>query len=886
LVAKNSLDNQKQKTILIVEDEAILAMANSRIVKTFGYHSLIANSGELAVELALKNTSVDLILMDIDLGRGMDGPQAARSILAKRHLPVIFLTSHSEEEFVNKVKEITRYGYVIKGSNSFVLRESIQMAFELFDKYEDSQQSDIALKAISQGVIITDTDRKILSANDAFLAITGYEREEILGLKCNILQGELTDTNTIQTIKSALDHSMEYSGEILNYRKNGETFWNELTISPVHNDLGNLTNFIGVTRDITERKHMFDNLRLRENEVLFNNAFQFLPIALGVTTIEYGRFIAVNKAFEALYGYDEHELVGKTSLEIGIWVNPSDRNKVISLLDSSSSIKEFETQIRNSKGIVRWVSYSAEKFNMNGVACLLSGAIDITERKSQELEKEIERRVLEIVARGGVIKDILTKLVLCYEELFPGYIGSILLLDASGNHLTHGVAPNLPQTFSDAINGEKIGPGVGSCGTAAYTKQSTIVSDINTDPLWTNYKELALSHNIKSCWSVPIFGSNGQVLGTFAFYSNSIRLATKSELSAIERAAYLASIAIERNISSEILHESQNRFKILFEQAAVGVAELDSKTGKFIRINKKYCDILGYTQEEMLNLDFMTITHPSTLQADIGGMEQLVAGKIREYTIEKQYICKNGELRWVTLTVSAMWDPGHTPDYHIAIVQEITERKQDEEKIKSLLSEKEILLKEIHHRIKNNMSMVHSLLDLQASNLKEASAIAALVDASSRVQSMSLLYDKLYQSPNFQSMSTAEYLPDLIKEILANFPKSQEVKIIKEIDTFPLSAEKLQPLGIILNELLTNIMKYAFDNKKNAIINISIQLTDKTVSVKVSDNGIGISESVSFENSPGFGLTLVKMLTKQLYGKLNLSRKNGTNVSIEFPYQA
>jgi PAS domain S-box-containing protein len=121
--------------------------------------------------------------------------------------------------------------------------------------------SDIALKAISQGVIITNSDQSILSVNDAFVSITGYSQEDVLGRNCRFLQGALTDPQAIDAMRLAIENSTDFSGEILNYRKDGTIFWNYLTISPVRDELGKLAHFIGVTRDITEHKLMEDQVR-------------------------------------------------------------------------------------------------------------------------------------------------------------------------------------------------------------------------------------------------------------------------------------------------------------------------------------------------------------------------------------------------------------------------------------------------------------------------------------------------------------------------------------------------------------------------------------------------------------------------------------------------
>ncbi len=214
--------------------------------------------------------------------------------------------------------------------------------------------------------------------------------------------------------------------------------------------------------------------------------------------------------------------------------------------------------------------------------------------------------------------------------------------------------------------------------------------------------------------------------------------------------------------------------------------------------------------------------------------------------------------------------------------KDITDRKLAEEKIKSLLSEKEIILREVNHRIKNNMNTIYGLLVLQADILKDPAAIAALEDSANRVQSMMMLYNKLYNSPDVQKISVREYLPSLVDEIIANFPNSSLVKVDKKIDDFVLHAKIMQPLGIIINELLTNIMKYAFTGRDNGVVIVSASLKGNNVSIMIQDNGNGIPESVDFEHSTGFGLQLVWMLTKELHGTIRIERGNGTTIVLEF----
>jgi len=213
---------------------------------------------------------------------------------------------------------------------------------------------------------------------------------------------------------------------------------------------------------------------------------------------------------------------------------------------------------------------------------------------------------------------------------------------------------------------------------------------------------------------------------------------------------------------------------------------------------------------------------------------------------------------------------------------DITERKLSEEKIKSLLAEKELILKEVHHRIKNNMNTIKSLLFLQADTLTDPSAVSALHDAENRVESMMVLYDKLYRSIDYHEISIKEYLPVLIDEIIDNFPNKGIVTIEKKIDDFTLDADTLFHLGIIVNELLTNMMKYAFAGMECGLITVSAGVKDNRAVFIIQDNGVGIPESVSFEKTTGFGLDLVKMLTDQIGGSIIIERGSGTRFVLEF----
>lgn len=241
----------------------------------------------------------------------------------------------------------------------------------------------------------------------------------------------------------------------------------------------------------------------------------------------------------------------------------------------------------------------------------------------------------------------------------------------------------------------------------------------------------------------------------------------------------------------------------------------------------------------------------------------------------------------VPIVCSVLWTAGFIIMVNQRLISAIREEREKletaEREIRKLLAEKELILQEVHHRIKNNLGTVSSLLSLQAGLSRDPATIAALSDAGNRIRSMTTLYEELYRSTNFTDLSVKEYLPPLVDEILSNFPNAANVAVEKRVDDFVLEVRSLQPLGIIVNELLTNTMKYAFSGNGAGTISVSATRSGGVVTVSVADDGAGIPPSVDFGESGGFGLTVVDALAKQLHGSVRIERGRGTRVVLEFP---
>jgi two-component sensor histidine kinase len=217
--------------------------------------------------------------------------------------------------------------------------------------------------------------------------------------------------------------------------------------------------------------------------------------------------------------------------------------------------------------------------------------------------------------------------------------------------------------------------------------------------------------------------------------------------------------------------------------------------------------------------------------------------------------------------------------------REISERKRAEEHIKASLAEKEVLLKEIHHRVKNNLQVISSLLYLQSKHSRDEATLEMFLESQQRVRSMALVHERLYQTENLARVDCAEYVRDLASYLRHSYGMaSGPVKLEVDVANVSLAIDTAVPFGLIVNELTSNALKHAFPHGQGG--EVLIQLTegeDGQCSLVISDNGTGLPNGLDFRNTKSLGLQLVKTLTKQLGGTIELDRGNGTAFSITFP---
>ena len=359
---------------------------------------------------------------------------------------------------------------------------------------------------------------------------------------------------------------------------------------------------------------------------------------------------------------------------VGFLRKPTDQEKILQV------IEDIFANVTTKAAPVKKVKFTDEE-----VLTLYSNRlISKLEQKNLDLEKEISERekvqqtlvneneVLDLIAKNASLKKIFDHILLNYQSLHPEYYGSISLLDKDGIHLDHVSAPSIPAPYNIAIKRVVIGESVGSCGTAAFTKKSVIVSDICTDKLWVDYKEIALKHNLKSCWSIPILSEEKTVFGTFAIYSNTINEPSVEDIEELNSCVRLASMAIVKaNIIAEV-KQSEESYRSLVEQASDAIITF-SFEGSIYDFNKVASNSLGYTKKEFSKLR----------------MQDIVVGDLIKYSKNKQLLQQGKPIityRKLLHKEGAIIDAEISIKMQIdgkllGIARDVTERKKIEEAI-------------------------------------------------------------------------------------------------------------------------------------------------------------------------------------------------------------
>jgi two-component system sensor kinase len=320
----------------------------------------------------------------------------------------------------------------------------------------------------------------------------------------------------------------------------------------------------------------------------------------------------------------------------------------------------------------------------------------------------------------------------------------------------------------------------------------------------------------------------------------------------------------------------------LLSHAVKSIGECISITdleNKLLFVNEAFLKTYGYTEQELTGKPINIIRSDPTVGEDVVLADTLKGGWQGELLNRK----KNGTVFPIFLSTSVVSDEKGQPIALVGVATDITERKHTEEQLRASVKEKEVLLKETHHRVKNNLQVISSLLSLQSEAIKDQHDLTLFKESQDRIKSIALIHEQLYRSQSLSAIDFGEYVRILSTGMMRSYAR-EEITLNLDIAPVQFSLDFAIPCGLIINELLSNALKHAFPNGRQGNIRIQLKSDDDDKYVlTVMDNGIGLSEDIDLDNTPSLGLQLISTLTKQLQGKISMKRDNGTSISILFP---
>ncbi|TAF57123.1 MAG: PAS domain S-box protein [Oscillatoriales cyanobacterium] len=515
----------------------------------------------------------------------------------------------------------------------------------------------------------------ITFVNDAYCRYFNKSRSELIGNSFMPLSWE-EDRNFCSDIFNSL--SLQNPAITWEHRvvlDTGEIRWIQWTDRATFDEKGGAIEYQGVGRDISDRKQA--ELALQASESQLRALFAAMNDVIFVIDTE-GRYLKIAPTNPELLYKPPAALIGKTLHEI---MPPELADVFLSQIRLTANTKqtnslEYSLQIGN-KDI--WFAANIAPMQENTVIWM---ARDITDRKQAENWLSAQKQILEMIAQGATLGDTLNTLVEIIEQQSRDVMGSILILAPDGKHLLHGAAPSLPESYNAAINDR--------C-------EQVIVTDIASDPLWQDFRDLALSFGLRACWSTPIVSSGGQVLGTFGMYYAQPRTPQNFELQLIESVRHLAGIAIERKQAEESLKQLNEELENRVEQRTAQLMQTEERwqlalkgnndgiwdwnlQTREIFLSDRFKEITGY--EDIPNLDYFDQwnrnTHPDDLSLVMQAFQDHLDKKTPHYITEYRLLCYNSTYKWILSRGQALWDASGKAVRIVGSITDITERKEAE----------------------------------------------------------------------------------------------------------------------------------------------------------------------------------------------------------------
>jgi len=762
-------------------------------------------------------------------------------------------------------------------------QSDITLSKEAESKVRKSEEKYRLLFETAHDAIFIMNGERFIDCNTKTLEMFNCTREEIIGTKPYELSppeqpdGSASRLIASEKIKAALRGEPQFF-EWLHKRKDGSLFDAEVSLNKLDIAEGDMLQ--AIVRDITEKKKSEEALVESEKKYreIAENAIDII-----ITTDQAGNYTFANSAALNIVGYKFDEIKGRNYKDF----IHTDHIKQVArfyykqlLTKQHSSYIEFAAYTKDGK--IKW-------FGQNGALILVDNKVhgfhfvarDITDRIRAESASAAFAHLGKKLSSSRSVKEA-ASIIAEKAKLLIGWDACAFDLYSQEEDIMYPVLmidtiDGIRRNFSDEskkTTPSKAARKVLNEGAFLYSEKETALTE-DLFNLFGNTNKISAA-----ILMVPI-KHNGNNIGILSIHSYKTNAYTNSDLITLEALADHCAGAMERIRFEEELRISEGKFKDIFEYANIGIFQV-GPDGNIITANKAFAQILGYgSNKEIKQVNlfkdvFFDEFELNKMLSDLNKTE-----KQGEY--EFLWRIKSAKVIWVQLTTHAIKDLKGKVLYFEGFVNEITDKKVAEVKLLSSLKEKEILLKEIHHRVKNNLQVISSLLSLQARAIVNTEVKELLRESQNRVKTMALIHEKLYKSKDFMMINFADYLRNLVDFLVRSYSiNTNFISVVLSVNDVSFGIDSAIPCGLIVNELVSNALKHAFPEGRMGVVQISLLKRKKYYQLKVSDNGAGLPEGLDIYNTESLGLQLVNTLAAQLGGKISSSSKKGTLFNLKF----
>ena len=677
---------------------------------------------------------------------------------------------------------------------------------------------------------------------------------DMLGYSIKALEGrnwrDITHPDDIDTTQKNVDALLSGKAESVRFtkrfiHKDGYAVWVDLGSTLRRDENGRPLYLITDLIDISERKHAEEILRA--SEATFAALFQANASALALTGIEDGRILDVNENWLALMGFRREEVLGKTAAEYGGWKNSAAREDMRRKLAATGSVRNHEAVCVRKGGEEITILFSAQIVEIEGERILLSSAVDITERKRAEAalaaERNILRTLIDYLPDNVFIKDP-QGLIILNNLTHRRFLGRQGLDDVVGKSDRDFFEPALADRYME--------------------DERRIVE--SGRPL-IDYEEPTVDREGRLHWylttKVPVRDSRGKITALVGINHD----------------------ITERKQVEQALKENEERLRDILFSTADWVWEVD-ENGVYTYSSQKGFDLFGSPPESVIGKTPFDFMPPDEARRIAAIFAEIAAHKAPIKDLENWNITKTGEkICILTNGVPILDGQGNLKGYR-GVDKDITEHKKAEEQIRRSLQEKEILLREIYHRTKNNMNVISAMLSLRGESCGDEATTRTLRDIEDRIKAMALVHQKLYESPDLSRIDMRDYLIDLTSLLMkTSRPPDGLFRLECEAEPLRVPVDMAIPLGMIVTELFSNVFKHALP--ENGEVGVRLHLVQSgtgEIELTLSDDGIGVPPGFDFRASQTLGLQTVFMLVEhQLQGRVDFQSGRGVTCRIRIP---